>query len=429
MQRYQREHFWNAIVWPMLWPLLLVQAALVVLCLVVGTMMWWMSPSYASWSTMLWLMAALLIGSSLNVGAFLMLVKAHARRKDARFMQELTELERQSQALCTTAARSLPEHQCSALDAANESHLPLQRLASVNGVLAGLERCMHCSQVASAATKNTQQEHEQTLLDDLQHQQRQLKYLMAGRERAREESRLKSSYLTLLQRETDSLLDHLTTMADKEITENCRQNVSEVYEHVSDIRALLANLVQQDSGHGSWHSSEYSSEYGSEYSPSHSPEYGAGYSALGDGAKVSDSERASPHRSLRVLVVDDGPVNLMLARQMLETQGLQVEGVSSGEQALERQQTASFDLVFMDIFMPTLDGLETTRRWREFERNRGGTQSVLVALTANIDNAGYDICLAAGMDDLLAKPYQPETLLNMIAHWFPGTVEAPPASQ
>ena len=104
---------------------------------------------------MLWLMAALLIGSSLNVCAFLMLVKTRARHKDARFMHELTELERHSQALCTTAARALPEHKCSPPDAADESHLPLQRLASVNEVLASLERCMNCSQVASTATKQT----------------------------------------------------------------------------------------------------------------------------------------------------------------------------------------------------------------------------------------------------------------------------------
>lgn len=399
MQHYQREHFWDAIVWPLLWPLLLVQAALVVLCLVVGAMVWGMSPSYASWSTMLWLMAALLVGSSLNVGAFLMLVKARARRKDSRFIQELTELEQHSQALCATAARSLPEYKCSPPDAVDESLLPLQRLASVNEVLAGLERCMHCSQVATAATKSTQQEHEQTLLDDLQLQKRQLKLLMAGRERAREESRLKSGYLTLLQRETDNLLDHLSAMAEKEITDNYRQNVMGLYEHVSDIRALMVNLVQQSSEQGT----EQNSEQGALCS------------------EVESGEHAAPQRNLRVLVVDDGPVNLMLARQMLETQGLQVEGVSSGEQALERQHSTRFDLVFMDIFMPTLDGLDTTRRWREYERKRSGTPSVLVALTANIDNAGRDACLAAGMDDLLAKPYQPETLLNMIVRWFPGT--------
>ncbi|MCH4809987.1 response regulator [Vreelandella neptunia] len=403
MQRYQREHFWNAIVWPLLWPLLLVQAALVVLCLVVGAMVWWMSPNYASWSTTLWLMAALLIGSSLNVCAFLMLVKARARRKDSRFMQELTELERHSQALCTSAARSLPKHKCAPPDAADESHLPLQRLASVNEVLAGLERCMNCSQVASAATKNNRQEHEQSLLDDLQHHQRQLKHLMAGRERAREESRLKSGYLTLLQRETDSLFEHLNTMVNKESTDSCRQNVMDVREQLSDIRSLLANLVQQSSQDSIEDTSANSLE-----------------------VSANNAKRAGIQRNLRVLVVDDGPVNLMLARQMLETQGLQVEGVSSGEQALERQQGAFFDLVFMDIFMPTLDGLETTRRWREYERSHGANQSVLVALTANADNAGRDACLTAGMDDLLSKPYQPETLIGIISHWFPGTIKSAP---
>ncbi len=408
MQRYQREYFWNAIVWPLLWPVLLLQAALIVLCLLVGAMVWWMSPSYASWSTTLWLMSALLIGSSLNVGTFLMLVKARARRKDTRFMQELSELERHSQALCATAARSLPEHKRYPPYTADESHLPPRRLASVNEALAGLERSMHCSQVASAATKNTRLEHEQTLLDDLQHQQRQLKHLMAGRERAREESRLKSGYLTLLQRETDSLLDHLNTMADKELADSCRQNVMEVRERLSDIRALLSNLVQQSEGDSA---GERTGER-------------TGKSA----ANESNRERDGAQQNLRVLVVDDGPVNLMLARQMLETQGLQVEGVSSGEQALERQQNAFFDLVFMDIFMPSLDGLETTQRWREFERTHNGSQSVLVALTANADDAGRDACLVAGMDDLLAKPYQPETLLNMIAHWFPGTVNVAPTA-
>ena len=405
MQRYQREHFWNAIVWPLLWPLLLLQAALIVLCLVVGAMVWWMSPANASWSTTLWLMSALLIGSSLNVGAFLMLIKTRGRRKDIRFMQELAELEWHSQALCATVMQSLPDPKCATSNDADESHLPLQRLARVNELLAVLESRLHRTQVANAASKSTQQEQEQTLLDDLQHQQRQLKHLIAGRDRAREESRLKSGYLTLLQHETDALLEHLSVMADKETTDSSRQNVMEVRDRLSDIRALLTNLVQQ------------------------SVDETAVAGAVATTDDVTKGQRGGLQRHLRVLVVDDGPVNLMLARQMLETQGLQVEGVSSGEQALERQQSAFFDLVFMDIFMPTLDGLETTRRWRDYERTHGDNQSsVLVALTANADNAGRDACLNAGMDDLLSKPYQPETLLNMITHWFPGKIKPAPSA-
>ena len=393
MQRYLREHFWNAIIWPLLWPLLLIQAALVLMCLLVGALIWWMSPAYSSWSTTLWLAVALLLGSSLNVGAFLMLVKARARHKDTRFMYEIFELEQQSQALYATAGRVLTVDKCTLPETIDEPHLPLQQLASVNALLAGLERCIRSSQVANDVSKSTQQEHEQSLLDDIRRQQIQLKHLTVGRDRAREESRLKSGYLTLLQSETDSLDEYLNALADNGASAKYRQDILRVSERLSDIRSLLSNLVQQSAGPEGEHQLE---------------------------------ENNASLRSLRVLVVDDGPVNLMLARQMLETQGLHVEAVSSGEQALERQQNSVYDLVFMDIFMPTLDGLETTRRWREYERTHGGKRSVLVALTANVDNAGRDACLAVGMDDLLSKPYQPETLLNIITHWFPGTIKVAP---
>lgn len=394
MQRYQQEPIWNAIVWPLLWPLLLVQAALTLLCLVVGSMVWWMSPGYVSWSTTLWLMLALLIGSSLNVSVFLMLVKSRARRKDARFLAELTELEQHGQALCSLSTSSPLGNSTSATDADNSGGLPVQRLVNINARLASLERSLHRSQVMLAASDDNPSEHDQTMLKDLQQQRLQLKQLLAGRDRAREESRLKTGYLTLLQRETDSLFEHLTTMADKEVSDSCRQSILEVKEKLSDIRGLMENLVQD--------------------------------TIVELPKNERDSEKPTLSAPLRVLVVDDGPVNLMLARQMLETQGMQVEGVSSGEQALERQQSVHFDLVFMDIFMPTLNGLEATRRWREYERTHGQRSSVLVALTANADNAGRDACLAAGMDDLLAKPYQPETLLKIIANWFPNTLKDTP---
>ncbi|HAA44188.1 MAG: histidine kinase [Halomonas sp. 54_146] len=415
MQRNQSEHFWNAIVWPVLWPLLLMQAALIVLCLIVGAMVWWVSPSYISWSTTLWLMLALLVGSSLNVSAFLMLIKTRARHENERFIQELTELERHSQALCATAVPSQPVLPGGrALSAADQSYLPLQRLVSVNEALGSLQRAIHYSQDGRAAFDNAPHEHAQTLLDELQHQQHQLKHLMAERERTREESRLKSGYLTLLQRETDNLFEYLDALAEKDTTEECQQHIRDGRERLVDIRALLANVVQ----HGSESNAERSAEQSAE---SHSESRSE--NSLDQGSARQVQKSASSQRHLRVLVVDDGPVNLMLARQMLETQGLQVQGASSGEQALERQQSATFDLVFMDIFMPILDGLETSRQWREYERTQGDHRSVLVALTANADDARREACLAAGMNDLLAKPYQPETLLNMIAYWFPATVK------
>lgn len=379
MQRYQREHFWNAIVWPTLWPLLLVQAALVLLCVLVGLVVWGLSPSQTSWSTTLWLTLALLLGSCLNVGVFLMLVKSRAKQEDANCMQELAELERQAAQLVNRQA----EHAHSQTEDASEG-LPLNRLAMVNQLLADVIRAGEDDQYLASSSEPFRSD--QTLLDDLHHQQKQLKHLIAGRDRAREESRLKSGYLTLLQREADSLFDHLGDMLQMDNTETCFQNITHVRERLADIRALLTNFVQQSAN------------------------------------ETDVYEQLLPaDRKLRILVVDDGPVNLMLARQMLETQGLQVDGVSSGEQALDCQQTVFYDLVFMDIFMPTLDGLETARRWRTFERLSGGQRrSVLIALTANVDNAGHGAYNAAGIDDVLAKPYKPETLLSMITKWVPS---------
>lgn len=384
MQRYQREHFWNAVIWPVLWPLLLVQTALVLLCVLVGAVIWLMSPGQASWSTTLWLTLTLLLGSCLNVGAFLMLIKARAKFKDALFIQGLNELERR----IDTLQQGIMPHATLLLDEESQER-PLKRLTRANDQLASLVSALQKSgHVATAETE--QSKSDQALLDDLHHQQKQLKHLMAGRERAREESRLKSGYLTLMQREADTLFDHLGTMLTEESSEACRQNVTHVRERLADIRSLLANFVQQSVNEADTYDLPLSSE-----------------------------------QSPRVLVVDDGPVNLMLARQMLELQGLHVEGVSSGEQALERQQSAFYDLVFMDIFMPTLDGLETTRRWRRYEHQHATKRSVMIALTANADNAGQDACSAAGLDDILAKPYQPDTLHGMIKKWLPNALEKP----
>ncbi len=386
MQRDQEEHFWNAIIWPILWPMFLIQATLIALCLLVVLAVWWMSPSQVSWSTTLWLALALLLGSTMNVCAFLMLIKMRARQKDAHFMQELAELERHSESLRFAAIQLLPDKTFSTPAISQTPVRPLKRLARVNEMLAGLEHYISGVQRLKQTTEPAKEDQEQALLDDIHHQQQQLKHLIAGRDRAREESRLKTGYLSLLQRETDDLNNHLGRILESDECRLCRQQIVDIRERLADARALLANLV---------------------------------YQSVNDD-KAAPAASAASH-ALRILVVDDGPVNLMLARQMLEAQGLNVEGVSSGEQALERQQTTQFDLVFMDIFMPTLDGLETTRRWRAFEQASGKPRSILVALTANADNAGIAECNEAGMDDLLTKPYQPEKLLGMISKWLPNT--------
>ena len=104
---------------------------------------------------------------------------------------------------------------------------------------------------------------------------------------------------------------------------------------------------------------------------------------------------------LDVLLVEDHPVNQALAENLLERMGHRVVLAGDGLQALERLRERRFDLVFMDMMMPVLDGLEATRRFRAAEM---GPRTPIVAMTANALPADRQRCLEAGMDDYLAKP-------------------------
>jgi len=118
----------------------------------------------------------------------------------------------------------------------------------------------------------------------------------------------------------------------------------------------------------------------------------------------------------RILVVDDGPVNSMLASSVLEKSGYQVDVASSGRQALELGHKQDYDLVLMDIFMPEMDGLEATRHWRNLPGKNARVP--LIALTANALESDRDYFIAEGMDDYLAKPYRPMELRSKVEHWL-----------
>jgi PAS domain S-box-containing protein len=131
----------------------------------------------------------------------------------------------------------------------------------------------------------------------------------------------------------------------------------------------------------------------------------------------------------RVLVVEDNPTNRMLALRILEVLGLVGSAVGSGSEALDTLATQTFDIVLMDCQMPELDGLETTRLFREREaratslmrRNNAGHQlprAVIVAVTAHAMAGDRERCLAAGMDDYLSKPYTIDDLKKMLERWL-----------
>lgn len=106
---------------------------------------------------------------------------------------------------------------------------------------------------------------------------------------------------------------------------------------------------------------------------------------------------------LSVLVVDDSDVNRTVAKTMLRKLGQTVHLANGGHQAIEMVEGHDFDLVFMDLQMPEMDGLTTTRKLRAMS---AGRQLRIIALTANVSNDERERCLREGMDGFLAKPFR-----------------------
>jgi two-component system sensor histidine kinase RpfC len=115
---------------------------------------------------------------------------------------------------------------------------------------------------------------------------------------------------------------------------------------------------------------------------------------------------------LDILVAEDSPINAKVITTFLRQDGHRVDHVEDGEDALRALQDKHYDLVLMDMRMPNLDGVETTRQWRG--RENGGSHVPIVALTANATTEDKTRCLEAGMDDFLSKPVNQEQLRQLI---------------
>jgi signal transduction histidine kinase/DNA-binding response OmpR family regulator len=126
-------------------------------------------------------------------------------------------------------------------------------------------------------------------------------------------------------------------------------------------------------------------------------------------AVTSDAIAPEPAESLVILVAEDNLVNQRLVLRLLEKRGHRVSVVSNGLEALDALAQQSFDLVFMDVQMPEMDGLTATGLFRQRERPTGAHQ-IIIALTAHAMKGDQERCLAAGMDGYLTKPIRPQEL-------------------
>ncbi len=119
-------------------------------------------------------------------------------------------------------------------------------------------------------------------------------------------------------------------------------------------------------------------------------------------------------RPLEILLADDSATNRLLAARVLEKRGHRVMQVVDGAAAVEAVAAHDFDVVLMDVQMPEVDGLEATRAIREWEGDTGASRLPIIALTAHAMGSDRDICLAAGMDGYLAKPFRIEELASYV---------------
>jgi signal transduction histidine kinase/CheY-like chemotaxis protein/ligand-binding sensor domain-containing protein len=116
---------------------------------------------------------------------------------------------------------------------------------------------------------------------------------------------------------------------------------------------------------------------------------------------------------LRILVVDDNPINQKLAQHIFTKMGYNPAMASNGREALQQLTVGKFDLIMMDVQMPELDGLEATRIIKQEQK----LQPVIIAMTANAMESDRKECLEAGMDDYISKPIRLDEMVNKIEKW------------
>ncbi|GAB1403124.1 MAG: response regulator [Lentimicrobiaceae bacterium] len=119
--------------------------------------------------------------------------------------------------------------------------------------------------------------------------------------------------------------------------------------------------------------------------------------------------------TLKILVAEDNVVNQRFLVSMLNIMGHQPVSVLNGREVLEIMEVEKFDIIFMDIQMPEMSGMEATRRI--IEKYPASERPFIIAITANALNSDYQRCIEAGMDDCLFKPVNLKLLQSCVQEW------------
>ncbi|HEY9681053.1 MAG TPA: response regulator [Oculatellaceae cyanobacterium] len=120
-----------------------------------------------------------------------------------------------------------------------------------------------------------------------------------------------------------------------------------------------------------------------------------------------------------ILVVDDNPTQQKVINILAEKFGFLTVVVSSGKEALSAIAACDtcFDAILMDVNMPDIDGIECTKRLKQFLKNQGTRMTPIIAITARASDEDRKACIEAGMDDYLSKPFAADDFRRMLLKW------------
>lgn len=134
-------------------------------------------------------------------------------------------------------------------------------------------------------------------------------------------------------------------------------------------------------------------------------------------AGIIDSAEHADAQYKNILVVDDYQANIIVTGAMLEELGYSYDTASTGLEALRQFQTARYDAILMDIQMHEMDGFETTRNIRQYETDHRLKPTPIIAMTAHVMEKDRQQCTAAGMNDFIPKPFDPDMLADVLAQF------------